>query len=217
MTPPATVVLADDDPIVRRSVAALLDPDDFTIVGEAAEIRTLIARVRSHSPQLVLTSTVLGGTPVWPTIEQLVARTVAPRVVAMTTLPDATEAAAVIRAGAAGYARTDGPADSLTAVCRRVLRGELAATAEVADTLVSAIALTYASDDPPDTGPLTTRELDVLRHVALGLRTREIAIALGLADNTVKNHMRSVRAKLQAHTSVGAVMTALQRGYLPRT
>jgi DNA-binding NarL/FixJ family response regulator len=109
----------------------------------------------------------------------------------------------VLRAGADGYVRKDAEPEVLLAAVRAVSQGKTYIDPSVAAQIVHAA-------DPHE--ELTTREREVLRHVALGKSNKEVGMALGIADETVKTHVGNVLAKLQVENRAQAIVQALKRG-----
>jgi NarL family two-component system response regulator LiaR len=143
-----------------------------------------------------------GGIDGIETTQRLLARAPDVRVVALTASTDEARMMGVLRAGATGYVRKDAEPETLLAAVRAVARGRTFIDPSIGHRVLR----TDASDD------LTPRELDVLRHVALGKSNKDIAVALDISEETVKTHVRHVLAKLGAENRAQAAVRALARG-----
>jgi two-component system, NarL family, response regulator LiaR len=143
-----------------------------------------------------------GGIDGIETTQRLLARAPDVRVVALTASTDEARMMGVLRAGATGYVRKDAEPETLLAAVRAVARGRTFIDPSIGHRVLR----TDASDD------LTPRELDVLRHVALGKSNKDIAVALDIGEETVKTHVRHVLAKLGAENRAQAAVRALARG-----
>jgi DNA-binding NarL/FixJ family response regulator len=165
----------------------------------AADVVLLDHRMPKHTGLEVLE--VLGG--------------VCPPCILLTTFDDDAVALAGLRLGARGFMLKDVTLDQLAAAVRTVAAGGTlvspAVTARVAAG-VRRIAPAFPSAELPD--PLTPRELDVLRLIAMGQSNREIGDALGMAEGTVKNHASHILSKLGVRDRTRAVLKALELGLL---
>jgi NarL family two-component system response regulator LiaR len=198
------IVLVDDHRVVVRSLQAYLESfADLAVVGVAASGEELLARVADWNPDVILQDLLMpGGLDGVRTTEQLIARRPHSRVVALTASVDEARMMGALRAGAAGYVRKDAEPETLVAAVRAVAAGKT-----FIDPSVSRMLSERAAPDD-----LTERELDVLREVALGHTNREIAMTLGVTDETVKTHVARVLGKLQVENRAQAIVQALKRG-----
>ena len=144
-----------------------------------------------------------GGIDGIETTRRIVERAPSVKVVALTASVDEARMMGVLRAGAVGYVRKDAEPEILLAAVRAVARGKT-----YIDPSVSRQILQAAS--PHD--DLTPREVEVLRHLALGRSNKEIANALSIGDETVKTHVGNLLAKLQVENRAQATVQALRRG-----
>jgi DNA-binding NarL/FixJ family response regulator len=144
-----------------------------------------------------------GGIDGVETTRRIAARAPSVKVIALTASTDEARMMGVFRAGATGYVRKDADPEILLAAIRSVARGKTFIDPSVGRTIVR------AADSQDD---LTPRERDVLRQLALGRSNKEIADALGIADQTVKTHVGNVLSKLQVENRAQATVQALKRG-----
>lgn len=198
-----TIALVDDHRVVSRSLQAYLESfPDLKVVGIAVSGEELLERLAAWKPHVVLQDLLLpGGLNGIETTRRIMECAPATRVVALTASTDEARMMGVLRAGAAGYVRKDAEPEVLLAAVRAVARGRTYIDPSVGRQLQRV-----------DGQPLTPRETDVLRHVALGLSNRDIAAALGIGEETVKTHVAHVFSKLQVENRAQAAVQALKRG-----
>jgi DNA-binding NarL/FixJ family response regulator len=196
------IVLVDDHRVVTRSLQAYLESfADLQVVGIAVSGEELLARVTEWSPDVVVQDLLLpGGLDGIETTQRVRKLHPSVRVLALTASMDDARMTGVLRAGATGYMRKDAEPELLLAAIRAVARGKTFIDPSVANRIV-------AEDDE-----LTTRERDVLRHLALGRSNHEIADALGVSAETVKTHVGNLLSKLQVENRAQAIVQALKRG-----
>ncbi|MCB5164972.1 response regulator transcription factor [Streptomyces bambusae] len=214
---PIRVLIADDQPLVRRGLALILRPDPaFEVVGEAsdgAEAVELARRIRPDVVVMDIRMPVLDGVAA---TAALAAELPDCRVLALSTFDMDEYVVAALRAGAFGFLPKDVSPEDLVAALRVVHTGEAA----VAPRLLTRLISTYVRHPaprpaPPDDAPatdLTTREAEVWRLIATGLDNTEIAAALDISPSTVKNHITALFAKLAVRDRAQAVIAAYESG-----
>jgi NarL family two-component system response regulator LiaR len=202
---PISIVLVDDHHVVAHSLKAYLESfDDLKVVGMAATGEELLARLDEWHPQVILQDLLLpGGIDGIETTRRVLARRPDVAVVALTASIDEARMIGVLRAGALGYVRKDAAPETLLAAVRAVARGRA-----YIDPSVGRESLRSSAD----LDPLTPRELEVLRQVALGRSNKEIGAALSVAEETVKTHVTHLLAKLAVDNRAQAIVQALKRG-----
>ncbi len=195
---PVTVALVDDHRVVARSLKLFLESfDDIRVVGMAASGEELLERVDDWQPQIVVQDLLLpGGIDGVETTRRLLQRSPQVKVVVLTASTDEARMLGALRAGALGYVRKDAEPETLLAAVRAVARGRMY----------------FDAPATPVQEELTARELEVLRHVAMGRPNKEIADALGIGEETVKTHVGNILGKLQAENRAQAIVHALKRG-----
>jgi len=197
------VLIADDHPAVRAGLAAvILAEEDLLVAAQADTGEQAVALYREHRPDVVLMDLrmpVLGGVEA---IQRITAEFPDARVVALTTYQGDADVRRALDAGARGYLLKHMLMTEVIAAIRAVRRGEWV--------IPPAVASTLARHHERDR--LTQRELEVLELMAQGLSNKEIALAIGRTDETVKIHLKSVFAKLKVATRTEAVRVALDRG-----
>ena len=197
------LVLVDDHRVVSRSLQAYLESfPDLRVVGIASSGEELLQRLDEWQPQVVVQDLLLpGGMTGLETTRRVIERAPATRVIALTASTDEARLMGALRAGAAGYVRKDAEPEALLAAVRAVARGRTY--------IDPSIARQIGRDEAH---ALTAREIDVLRHLALGCSNREIAAALSIGEETVKTHVSNVFGKLQVENRAQAAVQALKRG-----
>ncbi|MGW0005482.1 response regulator [Nocardia grenadensis] len=202
------VLIADDHPVVRAGIAAVLGTgEDIEVVGEAGSGEEALARTAVLRPDLVLLDLRMGGIDGAETTRRIRAQDAAPRIVVLTTYDDAADILRCIEAGAVGYLLKGSSRTELIAAVHAAARGETVLTPSLTPKLVEA----RSAVDAPQ---LSTRERDVLELVARGHSNPEIAARLYIAETTVKTHLLRIFKKLEVSDRTAAVTTALGRGII---
>jgi NarL family two-component system response regulator LiaR len=202
---PIRIALVDDHRVVSRSLKSYLESfPDLIVVGIAVSGEELLEHLEAWQPQIVLQDLLLpGGIDGIETTRRIVERSSA-RVIALTASTDEARMMGVLRVGAAGYVRKDAEPEVLLAAVRTVAAGRTYIDPSVARQLARVNGA----------GDLTSREVEVLRHVALGLSNKEIAAALGVSEETIKTHVTHLLAKLAVDNRAQATVQALKRGFV---
>ena len=210
-----TVVVADDQELVRSGLELVLQARGCRVVGQAGDGREAVGVVRRTCPDVVLMDVRM---PVLDGIEatrELTAAGCATKVLVLTTYDLDRYVYHALAAGAAGFLLKATPPDRLVEGIRTVCAGE----ALLAPSLTRRLIESYLGQPPPEAAVraaafdvLTERERQVLRLMARGLSNEEIAGELVVALATVKTHVNRVLAKLGVTTRVQAVVLAYEQG-----
>lgn len=203
--PAIRVLIADDHPILRDGVSAVLEMQpDITVVGEAATGDEAIDSFARLKPDVTLMDLQMPGKTGVQAIEAIRRMDPQARIIVLTTFTGDAQALHALRAGAAGYLLKSGLRRDLVDAIRNVHRGGRYLQSEVA----TGIAL-HAVDEP-----LTIREISVLQLIARGNPNKQIARELDLSEDTVKSHIKSIFGKLHVNDRTHAVTVAAKRGVI---
>ncbi|MDQ0426190.1 MULTISPECIES: response regulator [Cellulomonas] len=203
------VVVADDHPVLRSGLVALLALEpDLEVVGEADDGAQAVALAHALRPDLVLMDLRMPGTDGAEATRRIVAELPGVHVLVLTTYETDTDILRAVEAGATGYLLKDTPRAQLVAGVRAAARGESALSPSVALRLVQQVR--------GDGGErLTPRERQVLAGVARGLSNAAVGRELFITEATVKTHLLRAFAKLGVDDRTRAVTVAIERGILP--
>ncbi|GKQ39594.1 response regulator transcription factor [Streptomyces sp. A012304] len=206
--PTIRVLLADDHPVVRDGLAAMLATQpDLTVVGEAANGAEALHRTASLAPDVVLMDLqmpVMDGTAATAAIRAAHPEV---RVLILTTYDTDADITAAVDAGAVGYLLKDTGRHELCEAVRTAARGGAALSPTVAAKVLAHMRGDRVAD-------LSGRELEVLSAVARGQSNKQIARALRLSEATVKTHLLHIYTKLDVSDRTAAVTAALGRGII---
>ncbi|GGO99694.1 response regulator [Wenjunlia tyrosinilytica] len=214
------VLIADDQPLVRRGLALILGPAPaVTVVAEAENGEQALALAREHLPDVVVMDIrmpVLDGVAA---TERLARDLPECRVLALSTFDMDEYVVAALRAGAYGFLPKDSSPEDLVAAIRTVRAGEAAVAPRLLSRLISAYVRAEQVAPPGRRRPaagntvdLTPREVEVWRLLATGLDNNEIARALEISVSTVKNYITSIYDKLGVRDRAQAVIAAYESG-----
>lgn len=210
MTEPITVVLADDQAMLRSGLAALLRLEsDIDVVGEAATCAGTLEVVRETGPDVLLLDVQMppGSTDApadgLEVAQQLHDAEAATRIIVLTTFGRAGYLRRTLETGADGFMVKDAPVEQLVDAIRRVHQG-----LRVVDPELAAQSLAAGPN------PLTDKETEVLRAAATGGTTADVAARVFLSEGTVRNHISSAIGKLGVTNRAEAVRSATDNGWL---
>lgn len=204
------VLVADDHPVVRGGIVALLGTaDDIEVVGEAATGLEAVARAVELEPDVVLMDLRMPGLDGDEATARILSERPGIRVLILTTYESDDSILTAIEAGASGYLLKAAPQEELLAGIRSVARGEVALAPHIATLLVNRV-------QRPAVPTLSARETEVLQLVAQGLSNPAIAKELFVSAATVKTHLLHVFEKLEVSDRTRAVTKAMELGLLGR-
>jgi DNA-binding NarL/FixJ family response regulator len=209
------LLIIDDHEMVREGLKAMLSAEpDFTIVGDAANAEQAFALIERNRPDVILLDVRLPGTS---GIE--VCRTVTERypeiaVIILTTFTDESLVEQCIKAGARGFIVKDIERFDLKRSIRAVARGEAAIDTKAAVAVLAQLRRSPQNKNEPVQESLSSQQVVILRLVAQGLSSREIATRLYLSENTVKGYVQEILHRLGVKNRTEAVMVAVKQGWL---
>jgi two-component system, NarL family, response regulator len=201
----ARVLVADDHPVVRAGLIALIGQQaDLEVTAEAENGERAIALYREHQPDVVLMDLrmpVLGGVEA---IRSITTEFPGARILALSTYEGDGDIRRALEAGACGYLLKDMLLTDVLTAIRAVRRGERVIPLHVAAQLTK----------HSERSRLTERELEVLQLVARGLSNKQVADVIGRTEETVKIHLKNIYAKMGVADRTEAVTLALSRGLI---
>jgi DNA-binding NarL/FixJ family response regulator len=209
-----SVVLADDQDLVRTGLRALLEARGVEVLAEAEDGRAAVEATRSHRPEVLVMDIRMPVMDGIAATREVVAAGLSSRVLILTTYDLDEYVYEALRAGAAGFMLKATPADRLVDAIDVVAAGE----ALLAPSLTQRLIAEHVSRPPPSVGipeklrELTEREREVLLLLARGLSNAEIAAILVVSLATVKTHVNRILAKLGLRSRAQAVVTAYETG-----
>jgi DNA-binding NarL/FixJ family response regulator len=215
---PVTVVVVDDEQLIRGVLTETLTRGGLELVGEAADAHDAVALVVDLRPDVVLMDLRLPDDSGVRTIERLGLLAPASRILILTRTEQNRVVEAIV-AGATGYILKSAPPETILAAVKATAAGESVISSQIAGKLLQRIR---ERDIPVTTGShdaagairaaLTTRELEIFSHLASGRSNQDIANELSLSSNTVHNHIASILAKLHLDNRIQAAVHAVRSG-----
>ncbi|GAA2070882.1 response regulator transcription factor [Aeromicrobium halocynthiae] len=213
MTDRTSVLLVDDQELIRKGFAMILDvEDDIVVVGEARDGADAVRKVAQLAPDVVLMDVQMPDMDGIAATERIVAEHPATRVVILTTFDDDEYLFASLEAGASGFLLKNCPPDELVQAIGR--EGHSLLAPEVTQRVIERSTSRAPRERDPRLETLTDRERDVLVAMARGQSNAEIAAGLFVSSATVKSHVSSILAKVQARDRVQAVILAHESGLM---
>lgn len=203
------VVLADDHPVVRSGLVALLAAKEgIDIVGEAGDGEECVDAVGRLRPDVVLMDLRMPRLDGAAATAAITSAHPGTKVVVLTTYDEDTDIVRAVEAGAVGYLLKDSGADQIVRAVRAAARGETVLAPRMTTTLMNHLR-------SPAAPPLSPREVEVLAGVSEGLSNAAIGRRLHITEATVKTHLMRSFAKLGTQDRTRAVLEAIRAGYLP--
>jgi DNA-binding NarL/FixJ family response regulator len=208
------LMIIDDHEMVREGLKAMLVTEqDFQIVGDAADAQQALIMIEQLRPDIVLLDVRLPGMSGTELCRVITERYPDTAVIILTTFTDEDLVARCIQAGARGFIVKDIERFDLKRSIRAVARGEAAIDPKAAVAVLARLRRTPI-DPQPSPEPLSSQQLVILRLVAQGLSSREIATQLYLSENTVKGYVQEILHRLNVKNRTEAVMVAVKQGWL---
>lgn len=217
MTPnahaPATILIIDDHPLLRRGVTQLLElEDDLALAGETGEPEDGIRLAGELDPDLILLDLNMPGLDGIETLKRLRQDGFAGRIVMFTVSDHEEDVVAALRAGADGYLLKDMDPDDMVRQLHQAALGRMVISESLTALLAEALRSQRSQPATPDIHSLTQREREILRELAAGLSNKLIARQLDITEGTVKVHVKHLLKKLNLRSRVEAAVWAVQEG-----
>lgn len=205
------VMVVDDHNVVRKGLCSLLTSKyGLEVVGEAADGVEAVDKARDLHPDVILMDLVMPRKTGLEAIIEIKKENPQARILVLTSFSEDAQIAAAIKAGAMGYVLKDASPDELIHTIQSVHMGKLSIPADMMQ-IVLAGSTEKSESGSPET-ELTSREVEVLRHLALGQSNQEIAEALGVGTTTVRTHVSSILRKLNLENRTQAALYAIEAG-----
>ncbi len=217
------IVLVDDHALFRVGMRQILEREsDFEIVAEADDPRTAFEAAQQNTPDIVLLDLSLPAPGGIETTQRIKREVPSAGIVALAVAEDEDQLFDAIKAGAAAFILKDISPDDLVTIIRRVNTGEYLINDKVfARPSVASRVLkefrelsVYGQEAAPIFAPLSPREVEILDNIAKGMTNKQVAYALSISEQTVKNHMSSILRKLSVNDRTQAVVYAMKQGWI---
>ena len=204
------LLVCDDHEVIRTGLATLLAGSDIEIVAEAANGKEAIQKAEKTRPDVILLDIRMPDSDGLATLEKLRAKVPDSRVVMLSTYDNPTYIARAVALGASDYVLKGSSREAIVATITAAAEGESPSRSGELRRVAGAMKIRQVLED--DEVPLTQRETQVLRHVALGLSNKEIGRSLEISVETVKEHVQNILRKIAVSDRTQAAVWAVRRG-----
>jgi DNA-binding NarL/FixJ family response regulator len=204
-----SILLADDHPVVRQGYRRVLDHQgDFFVIAEADNAMDAYGAFKAHGPDVVVMDISMPGASGLEAIRNIRARDAAARILVFSMHGEAAQVKAAFNAGASGYVTKSSEPAALVRAIRAVARGERA----LSDDVAQALAAESLDSQRSKLDQLGEREIEILRQLASGATTEQIAANLNLSTKTVQNYHYLIKSKTGLKTDALLVRLAVEAG-----
>ncbi len=204
------LLICDDHEVIRTGLASLLAGSEIEIVGQAANGKEALQLAQKDNPDVILLDIRMPDGDGLATLEKLRAKAPDCKVVMLSTYDNPTYIARAVALGASDYVLKGSSRDDLLATIVAAAAGESPSRSGELKKIAGAMKVRQVIDD--DDVPLTQRETQVLRHVALGLSNKEIGKSLEISVETVKEHVQNILRKIAVTDRTQAAVWAVRKG-----
>jgi DNA-binding NarL/FixJ family response regulator len=212
------ILIADDHELFRRGLRMVLEDEaDIEVVAEAGDGQAAIELAREHAPDVVVMDVRMPTVSGIEATRRIKEEEPGTRILMLTISDEEDDLYEAIKAGANGYLLKEISIDEISGAVRSIHSGQSLISPSMASKLLDEFAAIVRKQEQKQELPapkLTPREMEVLQHVAQGMNNREIARALFISENTVKNHVRNILEKLHLHSRMEAVVYAVREKLL---
>ena len=217
------ILIVDDHALFRVGIHNILEKeDDLEVVGEADDSRSAFDMAVETSPDIVLMDLSLGSPGGIETTQRIKRELPSAGIIVLAVNEDEDALFDAIKAGAAAFILKDVAPDDLVAIVLRVAAGEYLINDKVfSKPAVASRVLKefrelaiYGQEAAPIFAPLSPREVEILDNIAQGMTNKQVAYALSISEQTVKNHMSSILRKLSVNDRTQAVVYAMRQGWI---
>ena len=207
---PIRLMICDDHEVIRTGLASLLAGTDIEIVAEAASGKDVLKLAAKDKPDIILLDIRMPDGDGLATLEKLRQKTPESKVIMLSTYDNPTYIARAVALGASDYVLKGSSRDDIIATIKACAAGESPSRSGELKKIANTMKVKQAIDD--DDVPLTQRETQVLRHVALGLSNKEIGKSLEISVETVKEHVQNILRKIAVSDRTQAAVWAVRKG-----
>jgi len=220
---PLKILLVDNHALFRVGMRNILEREpDFVVVGEASDSRTAVDLALQFSPDIILMDLNLPSPGGIETTSRIKRELQPAGIIVLAVQEDEEALFDAIKAGAAAFILKDVGPDDLVTIIRRVATGEYLINDKVfSKPAVASRVLkefrelaVYGQEAAPIFAPLSPREVEILDNIAQGMTNKQVAYALSISEQTVKNHMSSILRKLSVNDRTQAVVYAMRQGWI---
>jgi DNA-binding NarL/FixJ family response regulator len=204
------LLICDDHTVIRTGLTSLLAGTDIEVVGEADSGKEALKQAQKVKPDVILLDIRMPDGDGLSTLEKLRSKVPEAKVVMLSTYDNPTYIARAVALGASDYVVKSSSRDDIVATIQAAAAGESPSRTGELKKIAGAMKVRQAVDD--DDVPLTQRETQVLRHVALGLSNREIGRSLEISVETVKEHVQNILRKIAVSDRTQAAVWAVRKG-----
>jgi len=204
------LLIADDHEVIRTGLATLLAGSDLDNIAQAKNGKECLKLAQQHKPDVILLDIRMPDGDGLSTLEKLRAKTPECRVVMLSTYDNPTYIARAVALGACDYVLKGSKREDIVATITAAAEGESPSRSGELRRIAGAMKVRQTVDD--DDVPLTQRETQVLRHVALGLSNKEIGRSLEISVETVKEHVQNILRKIAVSDRTQAAVWAVRKG-----
>lgn len=203
------LLIVDDHKVVRSGVKALIATEsELEVIGEAADGREAVTKVKAGNPDVVLMDLVMPEMDGVEATEAITEDEQELKILILTSFSEEERIIQAIKAGASGYLIKDASPDELVEAIKNVYRGESTLDPKIAGTVLNSIQ----GETSNSAGELTEREREVLELVAEGLPNDDIAEKLYISERTVRSHVSNILSKLDLANRTQAALYAVREG-----
>ena len=217
------ILIVDDHALMRMGIRNILEREpDMEIVAEADDSRTALDAAFATNPDVILMDLSLPAPGGIETTQRIKRELPAAAIIVLSTEEDEDALFEAIKAGAAAFILKDVAPEDLVMIVRRVVAGEYLINDKVfSKPAVASRVLkefrelaVYGQEAAPIFAPLSPREVEILDNIAQGMTNKQVAYALSISEQTVKNHMSSILRKLSVNDRTQAVVYAMRQGWI---
>ncbi len=201
-----SIAIADDHPVILEGIQRSLGDLDIGIVGNATHSSQIVSLVNEHNPDVLVMEARLGGKDALKSLEAFDAPVNRPPVIVFSGFVESSHIARASALGCYDYILKSSPVSVLTDSILRASRGE----PTPADSLLNTVRSRMRNNSGGALSALTDREMQVLRHVSMGLSNREVGKSLGISVETVKEHVQNILRKLHVNDRTQAAVWAVR-------